>query len=1197
MQPYSGILITGVGCVGKSSLRRRVAEAFGNRVVCVDRDDALPEPEVAPGQVLVVESVHGLEEPPDRWGLVIYLLPRPGLALRWLWRGLIWFRTGKVDRPPRALRKALSLRNIPIIVHLVARNLWNSKRWVEQDLKRITELSYKNILVTNDSEKAFSEIRELIERMNMVTENNEDKLKKWIRDSIELDLVYDEENYNKVNGWDLPSVKDAYKSIEDHKSADLFNSLDNSKSSDSYYFYFKCLKKRRIFYDLEYDKARKAFADQDPNFEYKSVCEADEVRKEILDGIMWRCAAAISDLLTQKKSLKKNEVPTFEETYQIKEFATLIALFHSELCASATPDVSLGQANTFHLTVPEEAIGYEVFKWLARHNLARGYTHIHLNLEALKYIDTLVDDFPNKISGFAKSINCDENLLYQWLFFPTSRTLAQSLLDLGRHSEQRYYLKKALDVAKSKNIDHWKNRLQLDLDLEWRDSEISLNSDEISKRLDNWKNLPARLEEACQTVKSSCPELFLNKTDDEKKWNEWKESEEWIIRWHSADLTGFGRHLKTIAKTISEMLKNRPGKKLSIKALQSMIKMLVEVYSGIKRFGQNGKKPYPYVYYLIPDNDGDNFSEKDRVSIWEQGSALFSAIRDILDDEDISEREEIEKRKGIVSELSSLKWKEHLKKLLNKKDIDFDKYRSQAIKADVFREDQWPQQYKCPRDKVKVTCKSTCPANTFSGDVSPIMKDTHLAQLGHYKSIMAGQQERFLNYLKYRTGQKRCYRQGEAYLQTPNFELICLRRWNSFSPNLGSRAAATVGGGYLVRAWDEDKKRYIGIVIDPGYNFLENLFNEGFTLPDIDVVVITHAHPDHIENLTNILTLIRERKNRVREKNNEENGDHCRISPQDHRILLAMTEGVFERFSRYLDDEKDYIRDVLVLSAANAPRGNKAGKNELKLLLDSNNDVTCHMKLECNKENKGKISLRAARAWHFDGTDHDSMGVVIEYNVPSKDPYKLGIIGDTRYIRDDLCDDYKDCDVVVAHLGSLIDKKMYMDMLGSNDKHNSVDNNEFNDKLLKLITKKNHLYLPGLALLICNLQIKSRKFPLFVLSEFGEELRGGLRRDLTLRLSSILAHPDKTDKTSPIPIIPGDVGLRIDIENNKVFCCICNRYEDPINIKFETVLPDEESMAYVCNDCYELRRGELTKLLEQWCTTARPVCKLEKKAK
>ncbi len=150
-KPRATVLITGIGCVGKSMLRRRVAEALGGRVVTVDRDDAAADPPVAPHQVLVVESVHGLEQPPETWDLVVYLLPPPGHALRWLGRGLAWLRTGRVDRPPRAVRRPWSLLNLPLIVRLVARNIWNARRWVRGDLDVLETKFGGSEVVTGDA--------------------------------------------------------------------------------------------------------------------------------------------------------------------------------------------------------------------------------------------------------------------------------------------------------------------------------------------------------------------------------------------------------------------------------------------------------------------------------------------------------------------------------------------------------------------------------------------------------------------------------------------------------------------------------------------------------------------------------------------------------------------------------------------------------------------------------------------------------------------------------------------------------------------------------------------------------------------------------------------------------------------------------------------------------------------------------------
>ena len=92
------------------------------------------------------------------------------------------------------------------------------------------------------------------------------------------------------------------------------------------------------------------------------------------------------------------------------------------------------------------------------------------------------------------------------------------------------------------------------------------------------------------------------------------------------------------------------------------------------------------------------------------------------------------------------------------------------------------------------------------------------------------------------------FKQGRSDQKNENF-LFFLRRWNSFTPILRKGTDANVGGGYFLY-W---KKK--GIVIDPGHNFLENLSNHDLTIADIDVVIVTHLHLDHTDDLLPLLDL------------------------------------------------------------------------------------------------------------------------------------------------------------------------------------------------------------------------------------------------------------------------------------------------------------------------------------------------------
>lgn len=78
------ILITGIGCIGKSSLRERIALDFPDNVISVDMDYNKKIPSDR-NKAVIVESVHGLEENPQTFDKILYLLhPR--------WHAVLWLR-------------------------------------------------------------------------------------------------------------------------------------------------------------------------------------------------------------------------------------------------------------------------------------------------------------------------------------------------------------------------------------------------------------------------------------------------------------------------------------------------------------------------------------------------------------------------------------------------------------------------------------------------------------------------------------------------------------------------------------------------------------------------------------------------------------------------------------------------------------------------------------------------------------------------------------------------------------------------------------------------------------------------------------------------------------------------------------------------------------------------------------------------
>jgi len=92
-----------------------------------------------------------------------------------------------------------------------------------------------------------------------------------------------------------------------------------------------------------------------------------------------------------------------------------------------------------------------------------------------------------------------------------------------------------------------------------------------------------------------------------------------------------------------------------------------------------------------------------------------------------------------------------------------------------------------------------------------------------------------------------------------NTTFIVARRWNSWYPSYFDVAG---GGSYLIltgKAHPDDKseppKKPKVILVDPGYGFLTIVRSLGINAEDIDTVIITHFHPDHMNGIFEYMNL------------------------------------------------------------------------------------------------------------------------------------------------------------------------------------------------------------------------------------------------------------------------------------------------------------------------------------------------------
>lgn len=316
-------------------------------------------------------------------------------------------------------------------------------------------------------------------------------------------------------------------------------------------------------------------------------------------------------------------------------------------------------------------------------------------------------------------------------------------------------------------------------------------------------------------------------------------------------------------------------------------------------------------------------------------------------------------------------------------------------------------------------------------------------------------------------------------------ELIVLRRWNSNSPLLGGHQnPSNKGGGYYL------SYNNYGIVIDPGYNFIENFALVGYKLDDIDAIYITHAHDDHTAQLEGILSLLYKRSKKKDVANK--------------KIDLYMNLGSFKKFSNILNLTKDSVSLI----------------NKVVLL-------NAHQIITVNDD----IELFTTRAKHDETITSDyALGFTFCFSNSIGNKRIVKFTGDTAWSCKNEDDNYNKSsengidhiDILVCHLGSVTNTELL--------EYDIEMNLEANEKSLY----PNHLGLIGTMA-----EIDKWAPQITLVSEFGLELMD-LRTDLMNRINE---HLNKK-------VFPVDINFRVNIDSLEVMSHKSNKYYDANNLSF-----------------------------------------------
>ena len=277
-------------------------------------------------------------------------------------------------------------------------------------------------------------------------------------------------------------------------------------------------------------------------------------------------------------------------------------------------------------------------------------------------------------------------------------------------------------------------------------------------------------------------------------------------------------------------------------------------------------------------------------------------------------------------------------------------------------------------------------------------------------------------------------RRTDRRLSTLDF--VCLRRYSSFFPFLPRPSAfGAPGGGYFVQAREAGAgSEPFGIAIDPGPDFIENLYRCGYALADLHMIVLTHDHADHLASLDALLALMGIRAGL---------GDE-RFHRDGRRLAIVGNDSVARRY-RFFD-----------LPPPRQREGEAERRDAVSVLSFTDIARITSLDLEQRrKDKKGKLILpmpasfriEPIRSWgHHDAHGHVSQGFLLSMG-EEEDRSSILFTGDTgvpnendrtgdagvpssaataskpqrRFAKGskDLLEAVAEADVVVAHLSSV----------------------------------------------------------------------------------------------------------------------------------------------------------------------------------
>lgn len=224
------------------------------------------------------------------------------------------------------------------------------------------------------------------------------------------------------------------------------------------------------------------------------------------------------------------------------------------------------------------------------------------------------------------------------------------------------------------------------------------------------------------------------------------------------------------------------------------------------------------------------------------------------------------------------------------------------------------------------------------------------------------------------------YKKHAKQIRDIDNKFICLKGFSSSTPfyRASSFNSTSLGGGFFF-CWHG-----LGIAVDPGIGFMTQMHEYGILIDDIDVVIVTHAHIDHNQDVRGIASLLYE-YNKGRERNAKFYNTLLpnTVLTNNHSIHWVLDSSTYQQVKEDIGGQKVTL---------------------LKSIIESKSTV----KLSDDTE------LIPFITEHIEG---DSFGIKLVFKDSEKE-HIWGYTSDTKYFTG-LLDSLSDCEIIIMNISDV----------------------------------------------------------------------------------------------------------------------------------------------------------------------------------